>query len=111
MTSIEQARADVQQAIRALMSIADSPVPTLAASAEQRLWSEMLALGRALMALFFDRQAARWQTGRSHAVGEHRYAVVGAETREIGTRFGKVQVRQPFGMRGGALYAARDWCR
>ena len=49
MTSIDQARTDVQQAVRALMAIADSAVPASAASAEQRLWSEMLALGRALM--------------------------------------------------------------
>jgi hypothetical protein len=109
VTSIEQARADVQQAIRALMAIADSTVPTLAASAEQRLWSEMLTLGRALMALFFARQAARWQAGRSYGVGEHGYAVVGEETGEIGTRFGKVKVRQPVGMRDGTPYAARDW--
>ena len=48
MTSIDQARTDVQQAVRALIAIADSTVPASAASAERRLWSEMLALGRAL---------------------------------------------------------------
>lgn len=109
MTSINQARTDVQQAVRAVMAIADTAVPTSAASAEQRLWSEMLALGRALMTLFFARQAARWQAGRSYEVAEQGYAIVGAETGEIGTRFGKVRVRQPVGMRDGAPYAARDW--
>jgi hypothetical protein len=48
VTGIDQARTDVQQAVRALLAIADSAVPTSAASAERRLWSEMLALGRAI---------------------------------------------------------------
>lgn len=63
MTSIDQARTDVQQAVRALMTIADSAVPTSAARAEQRLSSEMLALGRALMALFFSSSRGRRRGG------------------------------------------------
>src|ERR1700693_6303592 len=108
VTSIDQARTDVQQAIRALMAIADSAVPTSAASAEQRLWSGLLALGRALMALFFAQQAARWGAGRPYSVEGHGFAVVGTETAEVGTRFGKVMVEQPVGMRDDDLYAARD---
>lgn len=109
MSSIDQARADVQQAIRALITIADSAEPTLAASAEQRLWSGLLALGRALMTLFFARQAARWRVGRSYSAEGKSFAVVGTETGEIGTRFGKVKLEQPVGMREGDPYSARDW--
>jgi hypothetical protein len=108
MTSIDQARTDVQQAVRALLAIADSAAPTSAASAEQRLWSEMLALGRALMTLFFARQAARWRVSRSYDVEGRRFAVVGTETSEVGTRFGKVKLEQPVGLREGDLNAARD---
>jgi hypothetical protein len=109
MTSIDQARTDVQQAIRTLMTIADSATLTSAASAEQRLWSGLLALGRALMTLFFARQTARWGTGRSYSAEGHGFAVVGTETAEVGTRFGKVMLEQPVGMREDDLYAARDW--
>ena len=109
MTSIDQARTDVQQAVRALMAIADYAEPTSAASAEQRLWSGLLALGRALMALFFARQAARWRAGRSYDVEGQGFAVVGTETRDVGTRFGKVKLTQPVGMRPGDPRAARDW--
>jgi hypothetical protein len=109
MKSIDQARTDVQQAIRALMTIADSAVPTTAANAEQRLWSGLLTLGRALMALFFARQAARWEVGRAYGVEGDRFTVVGTETSLLGTRFGKVTVDLPVGMRLGDPYAARDW--
>ncbi len=108
MTSIDQGRADAQQAFRALMLIADSSQPTAAADAEPRLWSGLLALGRALMALFFARQAARWQAGRSYGDEGDRRVVVGTETSVIGTRFGKVTVELPVGMREGDPRAARD---
>jgi hypothetical protein len=109
VTSIDQARTDVQQAMRALMAIADSAVHTTAANAEQRLWSGLLALGRALMALFFARQAARWQVGQSYDVCGHSVVVVGTETSAIGTRFGRVTVDVPVGMRQDSPYCARDW--
>lgn len=109
MTSIDQGRTDVQQAMRALMLIADSAVPITAASAEQRLWSGLLALGRALMALFFARQAARWQAGHSYGDEGDRRVVVGTETSVIGTRFGRVTVDLPVGMREGDPRVARDF--
>ena len=59
VTSIDKARADVQEAIHELLAIADCAEPTAAARAEPRVWSGLLVLGRALMAMFFTRQAAR----------------------------------------------------
>jgi hypothetical protein len=91
------------------LAIADCTEPTSAASAEQRLWSGLLALGRALMAMFFARQAARWRAGRSYDVEGRGFAVVGTETSEVGTRFGKVKLEQPVGMRPDDPRAARDW--
>jgi hypothetical protein len=107
VTSIEQARADVQQAIRALVMIADSVGPVPAAGVEQRLWSGLLALGRALMALFFARQATRWPVGRTYGEADGS-TVVGTETAVIGTRFGRVAVAMPVGVRPGDLRAARE---
>lgn len=80
MTSIDQARANVQQATRAVLTIADAAAPTSAASVELRLWSGLLALGRALMALFFARQAAAFRAGRSYEANGHRFKIVGTET-------------------------------
>jgi hypothetical protein len=109
VTSIDQARTDAQLAIRALMAIADAAVPTPAATAEAGLWSGMLVLGCALMKLFFARQAARWPAGQLYEVEGERLVVVGTETSVLGTRFGRVTVDLPVGMRKGDLYAARDW--
>jgi hypothetical protein len=109
MTSIDQARTDVQHAMRALMTIADAVGPCTAADAEQRLWSGLLALGRALMALFFARQATSWRVGRGYDVDGDGFVVVGTETSAVGTRFGKVAVALPVGMRAGDAYSARDW--
>jgi hypothetical protein len=90
VTGIDKARTSGQEAIRGLLAIADCAEPTAAASAEPRLWSGLLVLGRALMALFFARQAARWRVGQSYDVDGRRFAVVGTETAEVDTRFGKV---------------------
>src|SRR5208282_3620943 len=76
MTSIHQARTNVQRSIREVMAIADGAAPTSAASVEQRVWSGLLGLGRALMALYFARQAARWAS-RSYRVEEHDFTIVG----------------------------------
>lgn len=109
VTSIDQAKADAQQAIRALMTIADSAAPASAADAEGRLWSGLLALGRALMALLFARQATRWGAGRSYIADGRRLVVAGAETMVIGTRFGRVTVDVPVGIREDDPRAARDY--
>src|SRR5271170_3174642 len=108
VTSIHQARTDVQRAIRDVMTIADAAALTTAASAEQRVWSGVLALGRTLMALYFARQAARW-TGRSYSVEGHDFAIVATEAVEIGTRFGKVALEQPVGRSKDDPRSERDW--
>jgi Transposase len=108
VTSIDKARTDVQQATRALLTIVDCREPMTAAIAEQRLWSGLLALGRALMAMFFVRQARRWRVGGAYDVDGRSFAVVGTESSEVGTRFGKVVLEQPVGMRTDDLRAARD---
>ena len=79
-----------------------------AADVERRLWSGLLSLGRALMALFFARQATRWPVGCTYGAAGGS-TVVGTETAVVGTRFGRVMVAMPVGMHRGDLHAARDF--
>jgi hypothetical protein len=108
MTSIDQTRSEVQRLLRQAMAIADGAEPAVAEEVEGRLWSVLLLMGRAMMALFFARQAERWKSGMRYASGDHTFEVVGTETGAIGTRFGKVEVTVPVGRRLGDARAARD---
>jgi Transposase len=108
MTSIHQARTNVQRSIREVMAIADGAAPASAATVEQRLWSGLLGLGRMLMALYFARQAARWAS-RSYRVEERDFTIVGTETVAVGTRFGKVALEQPVGRSKDDPRSERDW--
>jgi hypothetical protein len=102
--SIQCAEAEVQRAVGKAVSIAEREGITLT-SAEKELWVALLALGRALLALFLARAAARLRPTTYEHDGA-RYALDTATRRnsEIGTRFGKVAfsraVGRPFGGRG-----------
>jgi hypothetical protein len=89
--TIERAERDVQKAIERVRRCAEPKgAPTLSA-VERELWTALLALGRAVMALLLARYAAR---PRAVAyLHEGMQFVFDAKTRrrtEIGTRFGKV---------------------
>ena len=98
MTNISKARENVHREMEAMLAIVERPGVQQANDAEVAVWSAALRLGAAVMTLFFERQAERWPSG-------HRYEddagvaheVAGADVVEIGTRFGKVSVRQPMG--------------
>lgn len=107
MKSIDHARTELQRCMHEAMAIADQPATRQAADVEQRLWTTLLALGRALMTLYFARQAARW-AGKSYRVDGRKLTVVDTERVMVGTRFGKVPVAQPVGREVGDLRAARD---
>lgn len=96
-SSIERAQAEVQQAIGRATAIAAAEGITLAA-AEKDLWSALLGLGRALMALFLARSAARHRTSTYEQQGES-YALDTSTRRsnEVGTRFGKVPFSRAIG--------------
>ena len=100
-SSIERAEAEVQRAIAGATAIAKREGITLAA-AEAELWTALLALGRALLALLLARAAARSRPATYEHDGA-RYAL-DAKTRrngEVGTRFGKVRFSRPIGHRLG----------
>jgi len=108
MMSINDAKAEAQRRIRDTMSIVNSTTSGPVAEVEQRLWTAVLALGRALMTLYFVRQAARWRVSQTYAVDGRALTVVGAEKAVLGTRFGKVAFEQPVGRQKGSPREARD---
>ncbi len=96
-SSIERAEAEVQRALGRATEIAASDGLTLSA-AEKLLWSALLQLGCALMALFLARSASRSRPSAYEQQGE-RYALDTSTWRsnEVGTRFGKVPFSRPIG--------------
>lgn len=100
-SSIERAEAEVQRAVADATAVAKREGITLAA-AEAELWTALLALGRALLALLLARAATRSRPGTYEHDGA-RYALDTTTRRnsEIGTRFGKVRFSRAIGRRLG----------
>ena len=100
-SSIERAEAEVQRAFADATGIAKREGITLAA-AEAELWTSLLALGRALLALFLARSAARPRPATYEQDGA-RFALDTTTRRnsEVGTRFGKVKFSRAIGRRLG----------
>jgi hypothetical protein len=96
-TSIGQAIEEVEQAWLRVRRLPDE-APGSLWTFERELWTRMLALGRALMALFLTRRA--WALRPAvYERGGATYELVGERTSELGTRFGKVSFTRPVGRR------------
>lgn len=108
MTNISKARAEVHREMQRLVALVDQPSPQTATEVEIALWTGVLRLGALMMTLFFARQAARWPTGLRYEVGGVDYRVEDAKVVEIGTKFGKVSVRQPIGRQMSRRRSRRD---
>lgn len=97
MSTIEQVQREVERRVKKLVALGERTTGT-ATEIEQEAWAACLALGGTVMAAFFARRAA--QARPAHYEHEGRqYEVVGRESTEVGTRFGKVQLVQPVGER------------
>ncbi len=107
MASIDEARRNVQTAFEAMVKTADDAEPKAVASVEATLWTQGLALGRALLALHLARQASRPRPARYRHVGVE-YELAGTVTSEVGSKFGKVMFERPSGRRVGMRRATRD---
>jgi hypothetical protein len=107
VTSIEAARADVQRAVDATVCLADSDQRRTATEVEAELWTAVLLLGRALMALFLARQAARARS-QEYAHAGRRWSLSDERRSEVGTRFGKVAFVRTVGREIGNPRAACD---
>lgn len=108
MSTVSEARTDVQREIHAMLGIVDEPGLQTATKVETALWVGMLRLGAAMMSLFLAHQAARWPMGLRYVVGGVAYEVEETDVVAIGTRFGKVDVDQPMGRQVGHRKARRD---
>lgn len=108
MTTVSEARAEVQRKMQQLVSVVDRESPQTATEVETALWSGVLHLGVLMMTLFFARQLARWPTGFRYEVAGVGHQVEGADAAEIGTKFGKVSVRRPIGREVGRPRSRRD---
>ena len=107
MASIEQARREVDRCVREAIATAETTGERSAGDVEAKVWAGMLAVGRALMTLFFAHRAKSRSVGPYVLEGKE-YEVVERETTQIGTRFGKVAFERPVGRVVGAPTMARD---
>jgi hypothetical protein len=106
-TSIDEKRRQVQVAFEAAYALTNEGEPGPLAMFEPQLWTALLALGRALTAVWLARCSARPRPARYEHEGR-TYEVVDVETGEVGTRFGKVAYEGPVGRLVGWRRAARD---
>ena len=100
MKTIEQARREVEDAVKRIVAVGERARGS-ATDVEEQVWAATLGLGRAVMALFFARRATQPRADRYEHEGR-RYEIAGHETTDIGTRFGKIEVVQPVGERTDA---------
>jgi hypothetical protein len=108
--SIAKAELEVKSAVDVVLACSQisGGSPSRLADVEARLWTALLALGRAVMALFLARCAARPRAATYSHNGQ-RFAFDDSNRRstEIGTRFGKLRFSRPVGLPlGGASRAA-----
>lgn len=108
--SIANAEREVKSAVDAVLACSQiiGGASSRLADVEARLWTALLALGRAVMALFLARYAARPRPA-TYVHNGQRFAFDDSNRRstEIGTRFGKLRFSRPVGLPlGGASRAA-----
>ena len=109
--SIAEAERDVKSAVEAVLvcaQISQKCLPLLG-DVEARLWTALLALGRAVLALFLARCAAHPRP-KSYVHNGQRYTLDRSNRRsiEVGTRLGKLKFSRPVGLALGAISRAAD---
>jgi hypothetical protein len=96
MTSVEQARQGVEKSFKEALQWAESDEKHLFWVFEGRLWSLLLAVGRALVALFLVRRVFQPRAA-TYIHDERKYEIKGMRTTMLGTLFGKVSFSRPVG--------------
>ena len=106
-TNIDARERDVQHAFDQALAIARGATTRSVHDVETSLWTALLALGRALIALYLMRVVARPRaTDYVHAGA--KFVLAETMTSELGTRFGKVVFERPVGRRIGWRRATCD---
>lgn len=106
-TTIDAREHDVQTAFDAAIAIANGATTRALHEVETSLWNALLALGRAMIALYLARVIARPRP-RKYVLDGVAHEVVGTLAGEVGTRFGKVAFERPVGRRVERRRASRD---
>lgn len=101
MTTILEARTEVEREMKELLASVDRHSPQTATEVEGATWFGVLRLGISLMTLFFAHQTARWPTGLRYEVDGVAYEIEGVDAVDLGTKFGKLRLLQPKGRRVG----------
>lgn len=96
--SIDEARAAVERAVKALIESTDTHANF--ADFESVAWVRLLAVGRAVAVLFLARRACAPRPVEYHHA-EKRWSLAEWRTTELGTRFGKVDFMRRVGRRAG----------
>ncbi len=106
-TTIDDCDRAVQSAFEEAFAIVRGASTKPLHDIETSLWSALLALGRAMIALYLVRVVARPRpTGYVHDGAKFELAEI--TSTEIGTRFGKVVFERPVGRRVGWRRATCD---
>lgn len=105
--SIDVCECAVQRAFENALAIVRGDSTAALEAVETSLWSALLALGRAMIALYLARVVARPRPpGYVHDGA--RFELAESVRSEVGTRFGKVEFVRPVGRRVGWRRAACD---
>jgi hypothetical protein len=106
-TNIDAREHDVQHAFKQAFAIANGSTSRSLHEVETSLWTALLALGRAMIALYLARVVAKPRpSGYVHDGA--KFVLAETATSEIGTRFGKLEFERPIGRRIGWRRAACD---
>ncbi len=106
-TTIDARERDVQHAFQEALAIVRGATTRSLHEVETSLWTALLALGRAMLALYLARVVARPRPAQ-YIHGGARYQLAETVRNEIGTRLGKVVFVRPVGRRMGWRRAACD---
>ncbi len=99
-TSIDARDRDVQHAFQEALTIVRGATTASLHEVETALWRALLALGRAMIALYLTRVVAR-PRDTDYVHGGAKFVLAGSMSSEIGTRFGKLTFERPIGRRVG----------
>lgn len=105
-TRLAEARANVETEYKVALQIAEADGHL--AAAERQLWTQLLALGRAMIALYFAHRVDRPRAATYEHDGRV-FELSGSTTSEVGTRFGRVAFTRPTARPVGKPRGARDF--
>ena len=106
-TSIDARDRDVQRTFQEALAIARGATTVTLDEIESSLWTALLALGRALIALDLARVVARPRPV-DDVHGGAKFVLSETVTSDLGTRFGKARFARPVGRRVGWRRATCD---